>query len=111
MNIAQLDPNQLVEGLRHDGHPALYYLLLGWWIDAFGDNDSGGALVVRGGFTSHGLGALQHRAPAWTHHSAGNAAACCHFPVPDPLCNRSSDVLRCSPFFVASAGCVRRAGQ
>ena len=39
VNIAQLDLNQLVEALRHDGHPALYYLLLGWWIDAFGDSD------------------------------------------------------------------------
>lgn len=39
VNIAGLDFEQLVEALRHDGHPALYYLLLGWWIDAFGDGD------------------------------------------------------------------------
>ena len=39
VNIAQLDFDQLVEALRHDGHPALYYLLLGWWMDAFGDSD------------------------------------------------------------------------
>ena len=39
VNIAQLDFDQLVEALRHDGHPALYYLLLGWWIDAFSDSD------------------------------------------------------------------------
>lgn len=39
VNIAELDFDQMVEALRHDGHPALYYLLLGWWIDAFGDSD------------------------------------------------------------------------
>ncbi|MCQ3807373.1 MAG: glycosyltransferase family 39 protein [Acidimicrobiaceae bacterium] len=39
VNVAALDFEQLVEALRHDGHPALYYLLLGWWIDAFGDSD------------------------------------------------------------------------
>lgn len=39
VNIAQLDFEQLVEALRHDGHPALYYLLLGWWIDIVGDSD------------------------------------------------------------------------
>ena len=39
VNIATLDFEQMVEALRHDGHPALYYLLLGWWIDAFGDSD------------------------------------------------------------------------
>lgn len=40
VNIARLDFGDLVEALRHDGHPALYYLLLGWWIDAFGDSDA-----------------------------------------------------------------------
>lgn len=39
VNIAQLNFEQLVEALRHDGHPALYYLLLGWWIDVVGDSD------------------------------------------------------------------------
>ena len=39
VNIAALDFGRMVEALRHDGHPALYYLLLGWWIDAFGDSD------------------------------------------------------------------------
>ncbi len=39
VNIAALDFDQMVDALRHDGHPALYYLLLGWWIDAFGDSD------------------------------------------------------------------------
>lgn len=56
VNIARLDFNELVEALRHDGHPALYYLLLGWWIDAFGSSNmavrslsgvfSGGSLWV-----------------------------------------------------------------
>lgn len=39
VNIAQLNFEQLVEALRHDGHPALYYLLLGWWIDVVGESD------------------------------------------------------------------------
>jgi len=39
VNIAALDFDEMVEALRHDGHPALYYLLLGWWIDAFGDSN------------------------------------------------------------------------
>ena len=30
----------LAEALRRDGHPGLYYLLLGWWIDVFGDSDA-----------------------------------------------------------------------
>jgi len=38
VNIAQ-SPLGLHDALRQDGHPALYYLLLGWWIDAFGDSD------------------------------------------------------------------------
>ncbi|MCY3850971.1 MAG: glycosyltransferase family 39 protein [Acidimicrobiaceae bacterium] len=40
VNIAQLDFEQMVEALRHDGHPVLYYLLLGWWIDVVGDGDA-----------------------------------------------------------------------
>ena len=39
VNIAQLDFAQLIEALRNDGHPALYYLLLGLWIDVFGGTD------------------------------------------------------------------------
>ncbi len=39
VNIAQLSFEQSVEALRHDGHPALYYLLLGWWIDVVGESD------------------------------------------------------------------------
>ncbi len=30
----------LADALRRDGHPGLYYLLLGWWIDVFGDSDA-----------------------------------------------------------------------
>ncbi|MEM8706237.1 MAG: glycosyltransferase family 39 protein [Actinomycetota bacterium] len=30
----------LADALRRDGHPALFYLLLGWWIDVFGDGDT-----------------------------------------------------------------------
>ena len=34
----------LGDALRQDGHPALFYLLLGWWIDVFGYGDT----AVRG---------------------------------------------------------------
>jgi hypothetical protein len=30
----------LRDALRRDGHPGLYYLLLGWWIDGFGEGDT-----------------------------------------------------------------------
>lgn len=40
VNIAGLGFADMVDALRRDGHPALYYLVLGWWIDLFGDSDS-----------------------------------------------------------------------
>lgn len=40
VNIAQLGFGDMVAALRNDGHPALYYVLLGWWIDLFGDGDT-----------------------------------------------------------------------
>ncbi len=39
VNLAELGFSDMVTALRHDGHPILYYLLLGWWIDLFGDSD------------------------------------------------------------------------
>jgi len=39
VNIANLGPSGVVTALRHDGHPLLYYLLLGWWTNLFGDSD------------------------------------------------------------------------
>ena len=39
VNIASLAPGDVVDALRHDGHPMLYYLTLGVWLDAFGDSD------------------------------------------------------------------------
>ncbi len=39
VNIAALPFSDMVAALRHDGHPLLYYLLLGWWIDLFGNSD------------------------------------------------------------------------
>ena len=39
VNIASLSISEAVEALRHDGHPLLYYVLLGLWLDAFGDSD------------------------------------------------------------------------
>ena len=40
VNIASLAVGDVVEALRHDGHPLLYYLLLGRWLDVFGDSDA-----------------------------------------------------------------------
>lgn len=39
VNIASLPVGDLLEALRHDGHPPLYYLLLHYWIELFGDGD------------------------------------------------------------------------
>ena len=38
VNIATLPLAELTEALRHDGSPPLYYLLLAWWTDAFGEH-------------------------------------------------------------------------
>ncbi len=38
-NIAELSPSQLLEALRADGHPPLYYLLLHGWMQVFGTSD------------------------------------------------------------------------
>jgi mannosyltransferase len=43
VNISRLAPRALLEALRHDGHPPVYYLLLHGWMRAFGE----GALAVR----------------------------------------------------------------
>lgn len=40
VTIAELPFDEMVDALRHDGHPGLYYLLLGWWIDLFGDTNA-----------------------------------------------------------------------
>jgi len=39
VNVAGLGPSAMVEALRHDGHPILYYVLLGWWTELFGGSD------------------------------------------------------------------------
>ncbi|MBM3672187.1 MAG: hypothetical protein FJW86_08425 [Actinobacteria bacterium] len=39
VNIAKLPLGDIVDQLRHDGHPPLYYFLLHFWIEAFGDGD------------------------------------------------------------------------
>jgi mannosyltransferase len=39
VNIAELPPGDLLEALRHDGHPPLYYLLLHGWMELFGTGD------------------------------------------------------------------------
>jgi hypothetical protein len=39
VNIAELKLGSMLEALRSDGHPPLYYLLLHGWIGLFGDGD------------------------------------------------------------------------
>ena len=39
VNIASLSVGDAVQALRHDGHPILYYAVLGVWLDGFGDSD------------------------------------------------------------------------
>ncbi|MGH9213016.1 MAG: glycosyltransferase family 39 protein [Acidimicrobiales bacterium] len=40
VNIARLPVGDLLEALRHDGHPPLYYLVLHYWMEAFGEGDT-----------------------------------------------------------------------
>lgn len=39
VNIARLDPSDIVDALRRDGHPPLYYLVLHGWMILFGESD------------------------------------------------------------------------
>ncbi len=39
VNIAKLPPGDILTALRHDGHPPLYYLILHWWMELFGQGD------------------------------------------------------------------------
>lgn len=39
VNLAGLPVGELPDALRRDGHPPLYYLLLGGWMDVVGDGD------------------------------------------------------------------------
>lgn len=38
-NIAELDPSRLLDALRADGHPPLYYLMLHGWMQVVGTSD------------------------------------------------------------------------
>ena len=40
VNIASLPVDDLLEALRHDGHPPLYYLILHYWMEVVGDGDT-----------------------------------------------------------------------
>ncbi len=40
LNIASLPPSEMLDALRHDGHPPLYYLLLHYWAEWFGTSDT-----------------------------------------------------------------------
>ncbi len=39
VDIARLPFSDMIEALRHDGHPPLYYLLLHGWMSLFGEGD------------------------------------------------------------------------
>src|SRR5262245_41238943 len=39
VNIARLSPGDLLDALRHDGHPPLYYLILHFWMRLVGEGD------------------------------------------------------------------------
>lgn len=54
VNIARLPVGDLLDQLRRDGHPPLYYLLLHGWIDVFGEGD----VAVRSLSALFGVGLL-----------------------------------------------------
>jgi mannosyltransferase len=54
VNIAVLPAGDLLDALRHDGHPPLYYLLLHGWMQIVGEGD----LAVRSLSAIFGLAAL-----------------------------------------------------
>lgn len=70
VNIAALPAGEAVQALRHDGHPLLYYALLGAWMDVFGNSDA----AVRSLSAVASLGAA---AAVWaaTRHRFGPVAA------------------------------------
>jgi mannosyltransferase len=39
VNIARLPVSDLLDALRHDGHPPLYYLVLHFWMEVVGESD------------------------------------------------------------------------
>jgi len=39
VNISKLAVGDIFEALRHDGHPPLYYVMLHYWMEVFGDGD------------------------------------------------------------------------
>lgn len=57
VNIARLPAGEMLEALRHDGHPPLYYFLLHWWMEVFGDGDFA-TRAISGVFSVGGLAAI-----------------------------------------------------
>ena len=68
VNIAALPVADIVEALRRDGHPPLYYLLLHGWIELFGSSDA----VVR---SLSGLIAVLTLPVAWAYGRRRGGAA------------------------------------
>lgn len=40
VNISRLSPSDILESLRHEAHPPVYYLLLHAWMQVFGESDA-----------------------------------------------------------------------
>lgn len=72
VQIASLGFSDMVDALRQDGHPALYYLLLGWWMDVFGDGDT--AVRALSGIATLGTAATMWRIGARRSRDIGIAA-------------------------------------
>ncbi len=58
VNIASLDPRDAVDALIRDGHPLLYYAVLGVWLDLVGNSDFGARALS-------GLFSLAAAGPLW----------------------------------------------
>ena len=71
VNIASLSVGDAVQALRHDGHPLLYYAVLGVWLDGFGDSD----LAARS-LSGAGLSVLAARAWCASPPSPSTACTC-----------------------------------
>jgi len=70
VNIAELPVDELVGALRRDGHPPLYYVLLGGWIDVVGGGDAA-VRALSGVLSVATLGVVWW----WTRRRVGAVAA------------------------------------
>lgn len=73
VNIARLPAGDMLTALRHDGHPPLYYFLLHWWMEIFGDGDFS-TRAISGVFSVGALAAIWSLARRLGGPSVGWAA-------------------------------------